>query len=354
MDFLIFTAHSIWGKAGTIEVDGVVFDPSDGYGNTDVIPKGTHAIRWKDPIAWFWAKDGKAVATLPSKESPSLDDYWQSFGGSLYPFPYYTFKGAPLGDGSASPFFEFPLAGDYSPLAPPAELADTLVMQVVEPGDVEYLGKEGQPPAPVPLPPPPFDDFLSGWDPCAVPEFCEPEPVPGGKGLVCKRLGFFELCDRKEETAVGLVRVKDLSAAVGRHLRAARALAGAGDRGVEHADARAALHAARERAACAQLFGRSLDHARSALVDILRRDARTPHCVRFAVRASLDVELGLRALGRCAAQIDAALRGGAEIPLRDAALAHRHFGAALIHVQRLDAWALAAEARNRSVAQVPA
>ncbi len=76
---------------------------------------------------------------------------------------------------------------------------------------------------------------------------------------------------------------------------------------------------------------------------ILRRNARTPHSMRFAVRMSLQVELGLRALNRCATRLDEPLEGRLDAILHDARLAHRSFGAALIQFQRLDNWALPTE-----------
>ncbi|MCY1016898.1 hypothetical protein [Pyxidicoccus sp. MSG2] len=62
--------------------------------------------------------------------------------------------------------------------------------------------------------------------------------------------------------------------------------------------------------------------------------------MRFAVRMSLQVELGLRALNRRAARLDGPLEGRLDAIFHDARLAHWSFGAALIQFQRLDNWAL--------------
>jgi len=61
--------------------------------------------------------------------------------------------------------------------------------------------------------------------------------------------------------------------------------------------------------------------------------------MRFAVRMSLQVEFGLRALNRYTARLE----GRLDAILHDARLAHRSFGAALIQFQRLDNWALPTE-----------
>lgn len=338
MKFRIFTAPSIWGKEGTIAFDGGVYDPSEGK-NIDLVPKGTYAIRWTNPD-WFWAKDGVCVDSLPHSESQDVKDYWKHLGDP--PVEQYTFKNGPLGDGDKAPYFEFPLAGVNGNAAPPPDVADTLVMQVVEPVHVEYLTKGESPADPVPLPP----DLglikdVEWWDPCAIPEFCKPVPAPGGKGIICLHLGWFEFCPKKEQTAMGLVRVRDLSAAVARYVFVARTQTSADGR--VDADAQAALRVASERARNAQHHGRELRHARSELLDTVRQNARTPHSVRFAVQMSLEVELGLRALDRCAARLDQSPEDGLDALLGDARLAHRNFDAALIQLQRLETWALPAE-----------
>jgi hypothetical protein len=213
------------------------------------------------------------------------------------------------------------------------------VVQVTLPSEVEYLNASDSPVDPPRLPP----DWglmkeFTAFDPCAVPEFCEPEPAPGGNGVICIKLGWYEFCPPKEETSRGLVRVRDLSATVARYLLVARALSGAAG-----TDAQTALRMARERMKCAQHYGSMLGRASSQLLDIVRRNARTPHSMRFAVRMSLQVELGLRALNRCAAGLDGPLEGRLDALLHDARLAHRNFGTALTQFQRLDTWALPAE-----------
>lgn len=342
MDFVIFTAG---GKAGTIETDGGIFDPSEGWDET-IIPKGTYGISWDDPLYWAWSKDGvqvdEALTGLPNMESTTIKDFWKQQAGP--PVESYTFKDGPLGEGDKSPFFEFPLAGKYSPSAPPASVADTLVVQVVSLRNVRFLGAEDPlPPDLPPLPPPDWIDTITSFDPCEkVPEFCAPTPVPGNKGIICLNQGWLEFCPKMDQTSTGLVRVRDFIAAAARHLLVARSFGGS-DSEPRDSDLQAALRATGDRLEHAQRDGTDLARARSELLDVLRRNARTPHSARFADQMSHHVDFGLRAVDQCARGLAEPREADLDALLRYARNAHHNLAAALTNLQRLESWALPLE-----------
>ncbi|HEX4963378.1 MAG TPA: hypothetical protein VF173_21290 [Thermoanaerobaculia bacterium] len=343
--FRICIADGSWDKAGTINVSGLDLPPAVNDGldtnvSNVVFPKGTHAIRWKDPD-WYWYKNFKPVVTeqIFDSESPAVKGYWDGPGNGVYPFPNYTYTGGLLVGPLEVSYFEFPLAGTFSPDMPPTELVDTLVVQVVEPGDVEFLDKSGAPvhpklegPGNLAFPEPPSD-------PCELtPEFCE--LTPDFKDAACAQL---KLCEDQEKMEVGLVRVRDLSGAVGLHLNVVRAILGAGRSPVEQGYGRSALRKAQARMAAARRYGAAADRARNVFLEKLRARTKTPQTARFAGEVSLHVDLGLRALARCAARLDKALEGGLEGSFRDANLAYQQFDAALNQALQMKAWALAAE-----------
>lgn len=131
--FRIAIADGSWDKGGTIYNDSNI-----------VFPKGTHAISWKD-ADWFWYKNFKLVKNTQifSSESPEVAAYWKEQG--YPPVKTYTYVGGLLDEPETIPKFEYPLAGIFSPNMPPTELVDTLVIQVTELRDVEFLDKHLQP-----------------------------------------------------------------------------------------------------------------------------------------------------------------------------------------------------------------
>lgn len=97
---------------------------------------------------------------------------------------------------------------------------------------------------------------------------------------------------------VGLGRVRDLSAAVGRHLNVAWAILAARSGEAERGQALAALGKAQERMKCAHRFGEAADLVRWALFRKIQERAGIPHSQRFAGNASVSVDFGLRGLAR--------------------------------------------------------
>ncbi|PCC67878.1 hypothetical protein SAMN02745121_07913 [Nannocystis exedens] len=330
-------------KGGTIRCDDGLF-PSETEDGPSWVPANTHAIRFLEVADWLWSKNGIAVdpPTLPNKQS--VAGYWEENPPEEYPDPYYTVGGGPLGQGNKPFIFDPPLLHNTQ-WVNVLEKADTLVIQIYEDmRNVRFLGA-GEEPVPPPRPVDPSDLFTDklGWDPCAaVPEFCEPEPVPWDDAI-CIRLGFYELCPKKDETSRRLVQVRDISAAVVRHLETLRALARA-DVSDPRRDAEAAFFRARERICRAQQYGRLLAEARAGLLEIIRRDARTLQSLQFATDMSIRVDLGLHALARCAREFDGS-ESDLRAPLRAARAALDNFSTALLCFQRLHAWALPNELR---------
>jgi hypothetical protein len=131
--FRIAIADGSWDQGGTIYNDSNV-----------VFPKGTHAIRWKD-ADWFWYKNFKLVKNhqIFSSESPEVAAYWKKQGDP--PVKSYTYVGGLLDDPNTIPQFESPLAGTFSPKMPSTDLVDTLVLQVTNQQDIQFLDKNLNP-----------------------------------------------------------------------------------------------------------------------------------------------------------------------------------------------------------------
>lgn len=159
---IIFRIYIDGPQAGTIQVDGLNLPPYKGDPDKKisnvVFPKGTYAIRWKEPD-WHWSENNKKVAALPSDESAAVKQYWADGGNGIFPFPNYTYRAGLLAVPPQKPEFIFPLAGDHSPNMPPTSIADTLVVQVTEPKDVEFLDKAGK--VITPKPPKPLDKIAA-------------------------------------------------------------------------------------------------------------------------------------------------------------------------------------------------
>lgn len=306
-----------------------------------VFPEGTHAIRWIDPAAWFWLKDGEVVTSdmLYSSDSTAIDEYWEEGeGANLGPVRFYTYTAGLLVEPPEQPYFEFPLTGQYEYMHL-ADVVDTFVIQVMSAADIEYLDEENSPIHPGDLPEmPEFPDPPSA-DPCEItPQFCEYD-----LSLWSTPCQEWHLCAEQEKMEIGLIRVKDLSGAITLHLRVLHAILHAGCSPVEQGYKRSALHKAQARMASALKYGNAADAARKDYLAKLRTHTKSPHTARFAGDVSLNVHLGLRALARCAARLDKARQGNLATALRDSELAYDHFSVALDQALRMKAWALAAE-----------
>ncbi|MFL6263990.1 MAG: hypothetical protein ACJ76Y_30245 [Thermoanaerobaculia bacterium] len=147
--FKIAIADGSGIKGGTIQVDGLDLPPAGWQEGEPPVcnvafPKGTHAIRWTD-ADWHWVKNYKTVVNdqIYSDTSPQVKAYWKEQGDP--PVKSYTYVGGLLDEPNTVPKFEFPLAGTFSPKMPPTDLVDTLVVEMTEPKDVEFLDKDLKP-----------------------------------------------------------------------------------------------------------------------------------------------------------------------------------------------------------------
>src|SRR5215213_4018033 len=174
--FKIAIADGSGVKGGTIHVDGdhglgpaSMEGPDEPLANV-AFPEGTHSIRWTDPT-WMWLKNNEVVTSdmIYSSDSPEVVEYWEGEGADQFgPVPVYTYTGGPLDGPMGIPYFEFPLAGKFENGMPPADLVDTLVVQVMSTDEIEYLDKDESPVHP-PIEPevPDFPDPPSS-DPCEL------------------------------------------------------------------------------------------------------------------------------------------------------------------------------------------
>lgn len=332
ISFRILLADCLWGKGGSIITNWGVFGPEPEDKKPGFFPAGTHAIRWKDPLAWYWAKDGAPVASLPSDTSKDIAAYWKETNGGVYPFPYYTYSAGVLSEDNKAPLFESPLAGALSPQGPDPSVADALVVEVMEATDIDYLDKSHAPVAPerpdVDLP---FTDIEDDDDFCKkVPEFCE--PTDKLKTAACDQLGL--LCEHQNQTQHGLLRLRDLAATITRYLGVAGGKLGIVGGRADAGGAAEAWRTAQERMVCAQEIGTLTERARTSLLASLSGRRGIPTSMRYAGEMAFHLDLGRRALDRSAGPLRGTI-AGLEPALRDARAAKAHLEAALNHALRL-------------------
>ncbi|MFL5386278.1 MAG: hypothetical protein ACJ8GN_27490 [Longimicrobiaceae bacterium] len=359
IEFMICTADSFAGKAGTMHVTGLDLPEAQGDGVDPpvcnvVFPKGTKAIRWKDSLDWGWFLGGELIDDLDlwNYDSKFIKEYWSEGEGSqISPEPVYAYSKGLLVGPDEKPAFIFPLAGNYNPF-PPYDVADRLVVRVLSPSDVEFLDESLGPLEHEIEVVEPFGNLPPlPTDPCEItPEFCE--PVPDDITSICN---VTKLCPDEEEMEVHTLRGRDLAAAAAQHLRIAAVALAADGGAVGRGYATSALRQARSRAQKARAFADAALRAQREVLRLLGEQGGMPRTLRYAADAGYALGRGLHSLERCLARLDASGADGLTRAWCDARLAYLHLAGAMESELRMKAWAIPAEARRpAATADAPA
>jgi hypothetical protein len=149
---------------------------------------------------------------------------------------------------------------------------------------------------------------------------------------------------------IHLARGIDLAAALILHLKVVRGILRTGRSPAQYDYALAPLRKAQARMGCLRASGAEANLARNVYLEKFRERTRTEQPLRFAAKVSLQMDLGLGAVRRCATQLEATFAGDLTAALRDANLAYHHFSKGLSELMRMKAWAVGFENTAASTA----
>lgn len=288
-------------QVGKIETDGGQYLLSNGHDaeaehNKGIFPPGTHGIRWNDPLSICWMREGELVKELPNEGtddpqnagSDQLKKYWKDDGN---PTHSYNYLAGILSTDDEIPKLDYPL--DFgNGIEYLRARADTLVVQMGDPSIsfVEYLDKTDSPFVPgTPQPGPAnpwssnsFKDLATEEDWCELhPESCEPSPDPNtwpleislfGGPLFHGDPGFdsLDLAKKQDQAEQRLLRLRDISAALIRHLDRTCTILQRSGRRPDTRGASVSQRKALQRISCAREFVTAVDQSRRELLTALR------------------------------------------------------------------------------------
>jgi len=270
-----------------IYVDGPNGGTIETSGGAPTLPDGACGMRLTNAnvLAWYWAEG----EVFPTGELNVENNGWMPPANQL--LWLIEFTGPFGGDCDGEYVFHTPATPDSEP--PPGAIA--LVVQFVEPDDVEFLTGNfhvWEPPEPPePEEPPDPDDICE-----EVPEFCEiPDSLVENP---CYLDIWGELCDDAEDLGAlgfGVARIVEPP------ILGLSALAGTpADDPI--------LRRALDRVATAAEFDPQIKKARKSLVARANTRLRSREAQHWLARAGVAADLGARDLQQCRADLELALR----------------------------------------------